>query len=77
MDNCSADFNEDAIRILTGARVCVVTVAPHTTQVFQVLDFTLFAVLKRRPTYELPSDGDNATAKCIMKVSHDFRQTVI
>jgi hypothetical protein len=77
MNNCSADVTDDVIRILTGARVRVITFAPHTTQVFQVLDLTLFGVLKQCPRYELPFDDDNARAKVIVKVYHDFTHTMV
>jgi hypothetical protein len=56
MSHCSADVSDDVIRILTEARVCVITFAPHATQVFQPLDLTLFGVLKQGPRYELPFD---------------------
>jgi hypothetical protein len=70
-------ISDDVIRILTEAMVRVITSAPYTTQVFQVLDLTLFGVLKPCPRYELPFDGNNATVKVIMKVYRDFRQTII
>jgi hypothetical protein len=60
MAHCSAHVRDDVIRILTEANVRIITSAPHTTQIFQVLDLTLFGVLKRRPRYELPFDDDNA-----------------
>jgi hypothetical protein len=56
--------------------VRVITFAPHTTQVFQVLDLTLFGVLKRCPRYELPFDENIATVKVITKIYHDFVQTM-
>jgi hypothetical protein len=74
-DNCCADVSDDVIHILTEAMVRIITFAPHATQVFQVLDLNLFGVLKRCPRYELPFDDDNATAKVIVKVYHDFTQT--
>jgi uncharacterized protein YqgV (UPF0045/DUF77 family) len=77
MTHCSVDVIDDVIRILTEAGVRVRPFAPHTTQVFQVLDLTLFDVLKRCPRYELPFENDNSTAKSVMKVYHDFRQTMI
>jgi hypothetical protein len=77
MTHCSADVSDDVIHILTEARVRVITVAPHTTHVFQVLDLTLFGVLKRCPRYELPFDDDNAIVKVIMNVYHDFAQTMV
>jgi hypothetical protein len=77
MDDNSAPVSDDMIRILTEARVRVITFAPRTTQVFQVFDLTLFAVLKRCPRYELSFDDDNAIVKVIMKVYHDFTQTLV
>jgi hypothetical protein len=77
MDNCSTHVSDDVIRILTEASVRVITFASHTTQISQVFDLTLFDVLKRRPRYELSLDDDNATVRFIMKVYHDFGQTVI
>jgi hypothetical protein len=77
MAHCSAHVINDAIRNLTQAKVRVITFAPHITQVFQVLDLTLFGVLKRRPRYELSFNDDHAMLKFIMKVYHDFRQTMI
>jgi hypothetical protein len=76
MAPCSAEVSDDLIRILTEARVRVITSAPHTTQVLQVLDLTLFGVLKRCPRYELPFDENNAPVKVITKVYHDFTQTM-
>jgi hypothetical protein len=46
----------------------------YRTQVFQVLHLTFFGVIKRRRRYQLPFRDDNATVKCIMKLSYDFRQ---
>jgi hypothetical protein len=60
-DKCSTQVSDDLVRILTEASVRVITFAPHTTQIFQVLDLSLFGVLKRRPRYELPFDDHNAT----------------
>jgi hypothetical protein len=77
MDDCSADVSDDVMRILTEARVRVITFAPHTTQVFQVLDLTLVDVPKRCLRYELPFDEKNGTVKVITKVCHDFTQTIV
>jgi hypothetical protein len=72
-----AHVSDGVIRILTEARVRVITFAPHTAQVFQVLDLTFFGVLKRCPRYELPFDDDNATVKVMIQVYHDFTQTMV
>jgi hypothetical protein len=77
MDNYSGHITDDVISLLIEARVLVITFPPHTSHIFQVLDLTLFGVLKRRPRYELPCETDNSTVKCIMKVYHDFTQTMV
>jgi hypothetical protein len=61
MDNCSAHLTDAVIRLRTEERERVITFAPHTSQIFQILDLTLFGVLKRRPRYELPFENDNTT----------------
>jgi hypothetical protein len=47
----------------TEARVRVTTVAPHATQIFQVLDVTLFRVLNPRPRYKLPFENEKKTVE--------------
>jgi hypothetical protein len=74
MDNCSSDLTCDLIGLLTDAQVCVTSFAPHITQNFQILDITLFGVVKRHPRYEFPLWDEKASVKFIMKVSHDFKQ---
>jgi hypothetical protein len=37
----------------------------------------MFGVLKRRPRYELPFGDEKTTIKFIMKVYHDFTQTLV
>jgi hypothetical protein len=68
---------DDIIGLLTEARVRVITFAPHTTQIFQVLAVTLFGVLKRRLGYKLPFEDEKETVRFIMKVYHDFKQTMV
>jgi hypothetical protein len=77
MDNCPSHVTREVIGILTEARVRVITFAPHTTQIFQILDLTLFGVLKHQPRYYLPFDDDAATVKFIMKVYRDFKKTMV
>jgi hypothetical protein len=75
MTHCSADVSDVVIHIPTEARVCVITFARPTIQVFRIFDVTLFGVLKRCPRYELPFDENNAIVKVITKVYQDFTQT--
>jgi hypothetical protein len=77
MDNCPSPVTDHLIGLLTEARVRVIIVAPHTTQIFQVLDVTLFGVLKRRLGHKFPFEDEKETVKFIMKVYHDFKQTVV
>jgi hypothetical protein len=67
MENCSSHASDHVIPILTEARVQVISFAPHTPQVFLVLDLTVFGVLKRRPRCALTFDDDDATVTLIMK----------
>jgi hypothetical protein len=46
-------------------------------QIFQILDMTLVGVLKRRLGYKLPFEDEKETGKFIMKVYHDFKQTMV
>jgi hypothetical protein len=73
----SCDVTDDIIGLLTEARMRVITFAPHTTQISQILDVALFGVLKRRLGYELPFEDDKETVNYIMKVYRDFRQTMV
>jgi hypothetical protein len=77
MDNCPSHVIDDIIAVLTEARVRVTTFVPYTTQIFQVLDVTLFGVLKRRLGYKLPFEDEKETVKFIMKVYHDFKQIMM
>jgi hypothetical protein len=64
------------MRIRTERRVHVITFAPHTIQVFKVLDLTLFRVLTEPPRRERRFADDNAMVKVSMNVCHDFEQTI-
>jgi hypothetical protein len=77
MDNSPSHVTDDIIAVLTEPRVRVITFTPQTTQIFQVLDVALFGVLKRRLGYELPFEDEKETVKFIMKVYHDFKQTMV
>jgi hypothetical protein len=64
------------IDLLSEARVRIVTFTPHTTQIFQALDLTLFGVLKRRGQYQLPFGDDAGSSRFIKKLYRDFRSTM-
>jgi hypothetical protein len=46
-------------------------------QIFQILDTTVFGVLRRRLGYKLPFEDAKKTIKFIMKVYRDFKQTMV
>jgi hypothetical protein len=77
MDKCPSHVIDDIIAVLTDTRVRVITFAPHPTQSFQVLDVTLFGVLKRRLGYKFPFEDEKETVKLIMKVYRDFKETMV
>jgi hypothetical protein len=55
MENCPSHVTGDAMNLLNTARVHVVTFAPHTTQIFQLLDLSLFGIFKPERKY---GDGE-------------------
>jgi hypothetical protein len=54
MDNYPSHLTCDVRDLLNTVRVRVVTFAPHTTRIFQLLDLTIFGMLKREGKYHLP-----------------------
>jgi hypothetical protein len=68
---------DDIIGLLTEARVCVIAFAPHTRQIFQILDVTIFGVLKRRLGHKLRFEEEKGTLKFIMKAYRNFKQTMM
>jgi hypothetical protein len=77
MGNCSPHITPAVIELLSIAPVRVLTFASHTTQICQVLDLTLFGVVKRRGQYQVPLHDDAWSARFIRRVYHDFRMTMM
>jgi hypothetical protein len=77
MDNCSPHIGEAVIALLTDARVKIVTFATYTTQIFQVLDMVLFGALKKHATSLTMLDEEQSTAAFLIKVYHDYKQTMV
>jgi hypothetical protein len=77
MDNCSPHMADEVITALTNARVRIITFAPHTTHVFQVLDLVLFGALKKHATALQLFDEESDTVAFILKLYHDFKQTMV
>jgi hypothetical protein len=77
MDSCSPQLGDAAIEVLTREHVRVITFAPHITHIFQVLDLVLFGALKKHSTRLSTLDEEQPGAAFIIKVYHDFKQTMI
>jgi hypothetical protein len=77
MDNCSPHVSDDVVAVLTNARVRVITFAPHTTHVFQILDVVLFGALKKRASGLEMWNEESGTVVFIIKLYHDFKQTMV
>jgi hypothetical protein len=77
MDNCSVHIRESTFRDIAAHRVKVVTLPPHTRNIFQCLDLSLFDILKKRINYKLPLDSDDSTAMFIKCIFHNMKQTLV
>jgi hypothetical protein len=77
MDNCSPHIADDVIALLTSVRVRVITFAPHTTHIFQMLDVVLFGAMKKHAGGLETLDEEQPAAAFLLKVYHDFKQTMI
>jgi hypothetical protein len=57
--------------------VRIITIATHTTRIFKVLDLILFGALKKHATGLEMADEEQPAAAFLLKVYHDFKQTMI
>jgi hypothetical protein len=55
----------------------VITFAPHTTQIFQILDLCLFGVFKSKMQYKLPFANSNLTVNLIRNAFRALKQTFV
>jgi hypothetical protein len=77
MDNCPFHMRREVLKMLREHNVRVITFPPHTSQVFQALDLSLFGVLKRKLQYKLPLCNDDAVVMFIQKAFHSLKQTFV
>jgi hypothetical protein len=77
MENWSSHIINDVIRLLTEGQVHVIIFAPHTTQISQVFDMTLFNVFKWYLKYELAFGDEEVINKFRMKIYRDFKQITV
>jgi hypothetical protein len=67
----------DDIALRTSVLVRIIKFAPHTTNIFQVLDVVLFGAMKKHDTGLKDLDETLPTAAFLIRVYHNFKQTVI
>jgi hypothetical protein len=77
MDNYSLHISDDVVAILTHARVQIITFASYTTHIFQMLDIVLSGALKKYANGLKMFDEEQSAAAFLLKVYHDFKQTII
>jgi hypothetical protein len=68
---------DDVIAVLTNTRVRVITFAPHTTHVFQMLDVMLFGPVKKHAIGLEVLNEEPGTVALIFKLYHDFKQATV
>jgi hypothetical protein len=70
-------MGDAVITVLTRELVRVITFAPHTIHVFQMLDIVLFGALKKLVTGLSMFDPEQTAVAFTIKVYHDFIETTI
>jgi hypothetical protein len=76
MDNCPSHITGDVMDLLTAPGVRVVTLAPHTMQIFQLLNLTLFEIFKQDGKYRLPFDELTTTTNFVYNVYVKLTKTL-
>jgi hypothetical protein len=70
-------MTDEVVALLTSLRVQVIMFATHTTHIFQVLDVVLFGAMEKHNTGLKDLDETLPTAALLIRVYHDFKQTMI
>jgi hypothetical protein len=76
IDNSSFHESDEIVAVVTSVRVQIVTFAPDTTHIFQMLDVVLFDAVKKHATGVKSLDEEQLAAVFLLKVYHDFKQTM-
>jgi hypothetical protein len=72
IEKFSPHMGDAAIAVFTREHVRIITFAPHTTHIFQVLDLVRFGTLKKCATRPSTLDEEQSAAAFISRVYHDF-----
>jgi hypothetical protein len=75
MDNCGSHTKQQTIELLTAQRIRIITFAPHTTNIFQILDISFFGILKRRKAQFFETEDGTKVYQQLMKLLHCFYET--
>jgi hypothetical protein len=70
-------MGDAVIAVLTRDRVRIITFASQTTHLFKMLDVMLFGALKKHVIGLSTLDEEQPAAAFIIKVYHDFEQTMV
>jgi hypothetical protein len=62
--------------LLNAIRVRVVTLTPHTAQIFQLLDLILFRIFKREGEYQVPFGDLETTVNFVYNVYMEMAKTL-
>jgi hypothetical protein len=71
------NLTDEVLGLLRNARCRLINWTPHTIQLVEQLDESLFGVLKRRGQYKLPFAKTEATATFLFKIYRTVKQTMI
>jgi hypothetical protein len=57
--------------------IIIITSISYTTHIFQVLDPTLYGVVKQQGQYHLALHDDVAIAEFLIRTDHDLKQAMV
>jgi hypothetical protein len=72
MDNLRAHCSERILQTLRKNKIVAITYPPHTSHVFQVLDLSVFGIMKIRMMENLKIEGQTAEALHTLKLFRSF-----
>jgi hypothetical protein len=70
MDNCAIHVQSDLLRFRADHQGKVITLPPHTNQIFQSLDLSLFGNFKKKMNYRVPLETDETIAGFVTRICH-------
>jgi hypothetical protein len=74
MNNYPSHIGEVILPLLQDVRICIITEPPHTMQIFQEFNISLFGVLKQQEQYRLSFDEDDVMALVLPQALPDVQK---